>query len=435
MKRLISPIFLSILMLFSISSTAFAAENTPPAVVAKSAVTIDADTGEIIYAKDIDAKVYPASTTKLITAMLLTEAKKPTDELSYTQSAAAQPAFSLKLNVHDLKVGEKITADNAMKGLLIYSANDIAYMIAGNVINKPDASVADTTNEFSALMNKKAQQLGMKNTHFVTPNGLHDPNHYTTAYDMSILGKNAFANKWILDTVKLKNTVVETVDGIKLPVENRNKLILDNQPVYDSTCIGGKTGYTDEAGKCLVSLFNRNGKKIISVVMKSAYDKDDTQVFKDTLTAVNWSYKQIQTPLFKGGDTYKTVTVSYKPLKFFGPVKTVKVPLILKENINYYKNTINDNEKKLTDNVQNLDAWKLNTSAAVGNVTLTERGVTKQYKLYSELSTGSIMKSSTGLYVGIAVAAVVAIALLITLLVKIKSLFRSDKRRYNKKGW
>lgn len=404
-----------------------AAETTPPTLMGKSAIAIDVKSGEIIYSKNLDVKIYPASTTKLLTAILLTETKKPSDELIYSVSAAIQPDFSINLNKHKLNVGEKITADNAMKGLLVYSANDIAYMIASSIIEKPYASGDEVTSEFSDLMNKKIKELGLKNTHFVKPNGLPDPQHYSTAYDMSVIAKKAFANPWILSIVKEKQSNFQTEAGVKISLTNRNKIIIPTEPVYDKTCIGGKTGYTDEAGKCLVALYERDGRQVIGVVMKSIYDKDDLQVYKDMNNLINYSYSQPETTLYKKDSIYKTETITYRPLKYFGPTKVVNVPLILKENVNYYKNTVNDQEKTLSYKGSELTPWSLNKDNPIGTLTLTERGLTKNYKIYTNISTSDIVAKNKLLY-GLVLSAIIAIFASITvLIIKIVRLFKKNK--------
>lgn len=431
MKRKIISLILTLSISLSIGSTSFAAENTqPPKLYAKTAVAIDAETGEVIYEKNLDEKIYPASTTKLLTALLLVDSKKPHDLLTYTPSAKAQPSASINLDKKPLDVGQQMTVDNAMKGLLVYSANDIAYMIADNILGKLDYNVNDTNREFSILMNKKISELGLKNTHFITPNGLHDPNHYSTSYDMSVIAKAAFSNKSILDTVKQPEATITTENGINIPVENRNKLILEKETsLYDKTCIGGKTGYTKEAGKCLVALFERDGRKIIGVVMNSGYDSEDTLVFKDMKSLIDYSYTINYTNLYSNNATYKTQNISYKPLKFFGPTKNIKVPLILKENAKYYKNNLNDREKKVTDNISSLNPWKLKEDTSVGTLTLTERGITKKYKLYPGVSTSALIGDNKLLYGGVLAVIIAVIAVIIFIIYKIIKFFSNRGRR------
>lgn len=418
MKRKIISLILTLTISISISSNVFAAENsTAPNISAKAAVAIDASTGEIIYSKNLDDKVYPASTTKLLTALILTKLKKPNDILTYTPSAKLQPSASLNMDKKPILPGDKITADTALKSMLIYSANDIAEMIAGNLVNDTTSSVSDTNKKFSVLMNNEVSKLGLKNTHFETPNGLHNPDHYTTAYDMSIIGKNAFANKEILDTVKLKNYVFKTENGIQIPIENRNKLILNNLSLYDKTCIGGKTGFTNEAGNCLVAIFNRDGRTIIGVVMHSNSDSADTQSFKDMEAMINYSYSIQPTNLYSSNNNVGTKTLSYKPLVFFGPTKTIEVPLKVNKDVQYYKNAINDKEKSISLNLNSKNPWDLKKNTSVGTLTLNERGVTKKFDVYTTLSSSDLIKQNKLLYTSTAAGVIIIIGL-ITLIVR-----------------
>jgi D-alanyl-D-alanine carboxypeptidase len=421
LKRKIISLILTLTISISISSNVFAAENSAaPNISAKAAVAIDANTGEIIYSKNLDDKVYPASTTKLLTALILTKLKKPNDILTYTPSAKLQPSASLNMDKKPILPGDKITADTALKSMLIYSANDIAEMIAGNLVNDTTSSVSDTNKKFSVLMNNEVSKLGLKNTHFETPNGLHNPDHYTTAYDMSIIGKNAFANKEILDTVKLKNYVFKTENGIQIPIENRNKLILNNLSLYDKTCIGGKTGFTNEAGNCLVAIFNRDGRTIIGVVMHSNSDSADTQSFKDMEAMINYSYSIQPTDLYSSNNNVVTKTLSYKPLVFFGPTKTIEVPLKVNKDVQYYKNDINDKEKSISINLNTKNPWDLKKNTSVGTLALNERGVTKKFDLYTTLSSSDLIKQNKLLYASTAAGVIIIIGL-IALIVRKKN--------------
>ena len=165
MKQKKLSLLLTFIFIFSLTFNVFAAENTSksePQIYGKAAITIDMETGEIIYAKDIDKQMYPASTTKLITALLLAENKNKSDKLTYTQGAKAQPADSLNINLHPIDVGETMSAADAMDGLLLYSGNDVAYMIADNI--------GKDEKDFANKMNEEINKLGLKNTHFITPN-------------------------------------------------------------------------------------------------------------------------------------------------------------------------------------------------------------------------------------------------------------------------
>lgn len=404
-------LLLTMLLIFSLSSNVYADENSNNLnLTSKSAVAIDAKTGEIIYGKNIDERVYPASTTKLLTALILAQSNKNKDIFTYTNSAKLQPSSSINDDKLPINAGDKIKADAALKSMLIFSANDMAYVIADNLIKNTNASISDTENNFSKIMNKYVSKMGLKNTHFVTPNGLHNPDHYTTAYDISIVGKNAFENNEILDTIKTKKYDLKLENGKSVEIENRNKLILPNSGLYDSTCIGGKTGFTSEAGECLVAIFNRNGREIIGAVMHSKVTPEGTEAFKDMETLINYSYSVKNTTLYKKNSLYKTKELSYKAFGLFGPTKKIKVPLILKEDVNYYKNSTNDSEKAFSVNLNTENPWSLASNPySIGKLKLTERGITKEYDLYTTLSRKQLLENNAPLY-GVTLTVLIIIA-------------------------
>ncbi len=208
------------LLLFSFSTTAFAANADVPSINGKAAIVIDAATGEIIYEKNIDVSpMYPASTTKLLTALLLAENRQLKDTITYTENAAKQPDYSLYNLVGRSKIGvnDTMTAEDVMKSLLLFSANDSAYMIADNLAGSPA--------EFANMMNNRIKKMGLKNTHFVTANGLDSDinNHYTSAYDLSIIGREAYKNPWVKQVMATTNDKIEISNGTIAYVENRNK--------------------------------------------------------------------------------------------------------------------------------------------------------------------------------------------------------------------
>ncbi|MBX4261337.1 D-alanyl-D-alanine carboxypeptidase [Clostridium estertheticum] len=379
-------------------------ENTTnvPIIYGKAAITVDVATGEIIYAKDVDKQMYPASMTKLITALLLAENRVKTDKIKYTQSAKIQPADSLNVNFHPIGLNETMSSADVMDGLLMYSANDAAYMIADNVAGNP-------TN-FMKMMNDKASKLKMTKTHFVTPNGLHDPDHYTTPYDMSILARAAFLNPWVKESMNKKQKIISTSKGTIFNIENTNKLLGLNG------CIGGKTGYTSEAMRCLVAFYERNGREIMGVVMGSKNRPNDTYVFSDMEKIINYSYNLQRTVLHANNSVVKTETLKYKPLKFFGPEKTVSVPLVVKEDVSYYKNYANEKDLKENINLSDISISSLKGNESIGTLRLTQKGKVKTYKLYSAASSGALIKNDMPIYImagGILVLVLVGIVLII----------------------
>jgi len=383
------------------STTVFAAA-TPPDLIGKAAISVDMDTNEIIYTKNIDNKMYPASITKLLTALLLAENKKSTDNLTYTKNAKAQPPYSYNLNIHPVAIGDTMSAENVMDGLLLYSGNDIAYMIADNVGGNP-------TN-FAKMMNAKAALLGMKGSHFVTPNGLDDANddHYTTAYDLTLLGRAAYKNDWIKKSIGKKTSVIKSANGPVATVSNRNKLLgIDGN-------VGGKTGVTAKAGRCLVSIYERNGRHIIGVVMNSEYNLPlDTKVFEDMTKLINYSYAVKKEILNKKNTAITTISVPYNVLPFIGPKKTMEVPLQTNEDVTFYKNDI---KAETSFKTTGINVWKLNKKTSVGTVLVKQRDSIKEFKLYPMISKSAIVKDNVLIYAAASVVLIIVIVLIVLLI-------------------
>lgn len=406
MKQKKLSLLLTFIFIFSLTFNVFAAENnlkTEPQIYGKAAITIDMESGEIIYTKDIDKQMYPASTTKLITALLLAENKNKSDKLTYTQGAKVQPTTSLNTNLHPIDVGETMSAADVMDGLLVYSGNDMAYVIADNV--------GKDEKDFANKMNDKISKLGLKNTHFVTPNGLHDPNHYTTPYDLSVIARTAFKNDWVRETIAKQKSTIKTSKGTTFIIDNTNKLL------GKDGCIGGKTGYTDPAGRCLVAIYERNGRKMLGVVMGSIYDKNDTFVFDDMKKIIDWSFEAKPATLHPKDSVFTTKTIKYKPLGFIGPEKSITVPIIVKEDVNYYDNQVNKNELKEDINLTNINISSLNNSNPIGTLTIKERNASKEYKLYTNISKGSLLKNNLPIY-GAAVAIILVTLAVVGFIVK-----------------
>lgn len=410
MKRRNRLLLFTLIFALIFSTTAFAA-TTPPELIGKAAISVDMDTNEIIYTKNIDNKVYPASITKLITALLLAENKSSTDNLTYTQSAKNQPPYSYNLNVHPVAVGDTMSADNVMDALLLYSGNDIAYMIADNVGGDAD--------NFAKMMNAEAAKLGMKNSHFITPNGLDDINdqHYTTAYDLTLAGKAAFKNDWVRQSMGKKTSEVKSTNGPVATVENRNKLLgIDG-------CIGGKTGLTTKAGRCLVAIYERNGRHIIGVVMNSENDAKDTKVFEDMQKLIDFSYTAQKEVLNKKETAIKTISVPYKVIPFIGPERTVNIPLESKEDVTFYNNDV----KPVTSfKVSGINPWKLNKETSVGTLEFKQRDAEKSYKLYPMISKSTLIKDNIIIYVA---ATIILLVILVLILLLISSINRRKNRR------
>ncbi|ARC85137.1 D-alanyl-D-alanine carboxypeptidase family protein [Clostridium argentinense CDC 2741] len=413
MKK-ITKFIASTLIFTSVFSTVVFAKAPEPELIGTSALAVDLETNEIIYAKNIDKKMYPASITKLMTALLLAENKSPGDLLNYPEAAKNEAPYSYGLNVHPVNAGDTFTASNAMDILLLYSGNDIAYMIAENV--------GGSVNNFVKMMNEKAKELKMTNTHFVTPNGLDDntPDHLTTAYDLSILLKAIMSNDWTKSVINKKEASVQSTKGPVAKIENRNKLLGINGN------IGGKTGYTDKSGRCLVSVYERENRKIATVVLNSEYDyPKDTKVFEDMEKLADYSYSAEKELLLQKDSDLNTITLKYNAIPLIGPERAIRVPVTIHEDITYYDTEV---KPEINYNVNNLSAWKLNKDKSVGQVSVKIKNSESKYDLYPTISKLDIIKENILIY---SIMLIVIISLIVLTIYLINKKKRS-KRRYTR---
>jgi len=241
-----------------------------PNVFGQFAVSIDAKTGDVLYDKNAHQHAFPASMTKVLTAILLMEHTKPEEQFTFSQPALDQEKSNYQL---EFQVGETINRNTALTILMVLSANDVAYAIGERI--------GGSIENFANMMNEKAKQLGAKDSHFVTPNGLHDPNHYTTAYDMAMITRGVQQYPEILQAMNTKRTTVTT---------SRQTVSIFNKATYfeNPYSIGGKTGFTNEARNTLVLLNEKDGNCIVNVVMAS----QRPEIYEDMRQIADHSFSQ-----------------------------------------------------------------------------------------------------------------------------------------------
>lgn len=236
-----------------------------PSVSALSAILYAPDSGTVIYEKDIHKSRPIASITKIMTALLAFEAADSNDrEVKFTASMQAEGSSMY------LKDGEILKLSELAKGMMMVSGNDAANAIA--------ITLGGSTEGFAELMNKKAKSLGMKDTNFVTPSGLDDEEHYSSAYDMAILTSYAMENERFRDTVSRKSITVKYVspENKTQVCNNHNRLL----SLYDG-CIGVKTGFTKTAGRTLSSCAERDGVRLVCITLNDGDDWNDHQKLYD----------------------------------------------------------------------------------------------------------------------------------------------------------
>ncbi len=222
-----------------------------PTIGAKAGIVIDLDSGVILWEKNPDQALYPASTTKIMTAILAMDMMN-SDEICYVSPEAAAIGES---SIY-LQPGEQFYLDQLLTGALVKSGNDACFAIAENV--------AGSEPLFVHFMNWKGELLGATKATFYNTNGLPQENHMMSARDLAMIGRYAMQNKNFADKVKTKSTVIQDMGGSERYLKNTNKLLWEDENV-----IGVKTGTTDAAGPCLVSAMEKDGRRVLAVVLNS----------------------------------------------------------------------------------------------------------------------------------------------------------------------
>lgn len=427
-KKLLKTLAVTLtISLVSTLATVVSAKASEPTIVSEAAVVMDFETGEVIYEKKADEKMYLASTSKLMTALLFAESKTKTDTITYTEDAKAQPPYTIdseqmKPYGKTMQVGDNLDADTVMKELLLFSGNDAAYMVAD--------SVSGDSASFVDAMNKKAEELGLTSTHFENPNGLPQTQadgtskdvNYSTAYELAIIAREAFKNEWVQETMQLKEADVILPGDTRIKIENRNTELGSNGN------IGGKTGVTDSAGTCFAGVYERDGRKLVGVVLKCDRNNNNKR-FEDLKSMMDYSYP-LEKEVFKAsGDEVGTMDLEYKLFGFFGPTKKVSTKINLAQDVKLYKNAINDTAEIKLNNTEKQSAWKVASNKEV-NLTVSVKAYSESVKGNVDITVGTLIKANILIYGAIILAFIVIIALIIFIIKLISDSSRKHKRRY-----
>jgi D-alanyl-D-alanine carboxypeptidase len=312
-KKLISAILSAVLLTTAICADIYAVETTTeatteatteePSVIvnnadssvtlsigARACILIDADSGTVIYSKNPDERLYPASITKILTTYLACVNGNMDDTVTFSHNAVYN--IGAGSSIIGMNEGEQIKFKDALYGIMLESANEVCMAIAEHI----DGSV----DKFVERMNNQVAEWGLTNTHFANPHGFHDDNHYTTAADMAQIAYHAIQNE---DFAKIWGTVTYTIPATNLAVErnlnNKDKMLRPTSPYYYEYLKGGKTGFTDEARNTLVSYAERDGMRLISVVMK---DSGYEAAYTDSKTLLEYGFGQYaNVEVYSGG--------------------------------------------------------------------------------------------------------------------------------------
>lgn len=360
--KIIFIVFLIFIM--SLQKTYVYADTTKTAtsselsLYSEADILIDIKTGNILYEHNAYEKLYPASTTKLMTAILTLENCKLTDTVTIERNALN--GIPASYTIADLRAEETFTVEQLLNVLLIPSANDAANVLA--------CHIGGSVDNFSTMMNEKAKELGCQNTHFLNPSGIHNDDHYSTAYDMALIGKYAYQFEEIKQiATKTKYSLPNLPDGTARNFKSTNTLINSSNEYYYEYATGLKTGYTDKAKSCIVATAKKDDIELLCVVLGGGKTEDlKCQRELDCLTLFNYGF-----------DNYEYYEVCGKN-ELFDKSKITNLPENLQNTNLVYADSLNllaniNNYNNITTNI----TWNSNLElpvykdTVVGTITYT----------------------------------------------------------------
>lgn len=331
------------ILFFNLFISSSFASPIEPDISAEAAILIEIDSGEILYEKNANAPMYPASTTKIMTALLALEHLNLEDKITVPEDMGPADGSAMYL-----LPGEVFTVRELLDGLLVKSANDAAVLLA--------RTISGDIQSFATLMNQRAKDIGCTNTSFVNPNGLHDPSHTISAHDMALIAREAMKNATFRELVSQVNVTLDETPKTpeKRYFRNTNrflwstsKIIYNNEyiPIKYEVVDGIKTGYTEEAGNCLVSSGEKNDIRVISVVFKaSGYD-----VYRDSRLLLDYGFDNFEKKTLIKKDTVlgsQPINYSSQGSLEYGTNEDFVIPY-LKASLPVYNTKIMLNDLKL----------------------------------------------------------------------------------------
>lgn len=312
------------------SSSAAGSAESAPVITSESAIVADADSGYIYYGKDIHKKMYPASITKILTALVAVENGNDSDVIKISEDlSAGMPSDAARIGLMD---GEQITQEEALYTMFLASANDSANALA--------VHIGGTINNFVTMMNNRARELGAVDSNFSNANGLPDKNNITSAYDMAIITKKALSEPKLMKYFGSKTYSMPATN--KRPATTYFTLhkMMKNTVYKYNGVFAGKTGWETMSGHTLVTAARKNGRTLICVAMKSS---SGYSIYKDTTALLNYVFnlpegsgtsEYLVSPVKQiSGSTHKTVhnqaTVPVKNIENKSKTRSMTAPVVL----------------------------------------------------------------------------------------------------------
>lgn len=376
MKKYIGKILiLTLVIILSLQIKIFAKEideSEIEGITAPNVMLMQTDTGKILYEKNIDEKIYPASITKLMTAILVIE-NCELDEIVTVSENAVTSVPSGYVNAN-LQVGEELTVENLLYVMLIPSANDAANALAEHV--------AGSIESFASMMNTKAKELGCTGSNFTNPSGLHEEEHYTTVKDLSLIAREAISNTTIRKIIGTTNysllkTNKYTKTDRKFTTTNYMKR-KELSKYYCDYCIGGKTGYTGEAKNCVVEFAKKDGIELTAIVMGES-SKVKGQKFLEAKQLFDYVYNNYENKnIVTAHELYETIKIPN------GTKDTKNLNVIYKDNIKILeRKDINvDNIDKVVEYTKKKAP--IQKGEVIGNIKYAYEGIEYKTNLIAE---------------------------------------------------
>lgn len=369
-KKTFLAAIISIASIFTVFGNSFAApsdiymENTKldtPEIKSEAAILTDLKTGRVLYSKNADKELYPASTTKIMTGILALEHGNLSDTV--TASVAALAPITNEDSHMGILIGEQFTLEQLIYGMLVYSANDAANVIATHIAGTPE--------NFVQIMNEKAAELGMDNTNFVNTYGIHDDEHYTTAEDMVTLTRYAMKNEKFREIVKTPIYKIPPTEKYtterNLPNTNLFLSSFRSAEFYNKNVIGVKTGSTDAAGYCLVTASANEATELLTVVFKAP---NRATSYTDSKKLLDLGFKNY---------TYTTIAAKgnvIRDSKVYEAKHDTRVALTVKEDISALlpKDIEITEAVEVTENLPEVIKSPIKKGEVIGDITYSYNG-------------------------------------------------------------
>lgn len=408
-----------------------------PEIGAESAILMEVNTGTILYAKNIHAKLYPASITKILTALIAIEECDMDEMVTFSYDAVHSINWREDANM-GINVGDSITMEQCLYGLLVGSANEVAYAIAEHICGEGNV------DNFSDMMNEKARSLGCTNSNFITANGIHDENHYTSAHDMALIAQAFFSNELLSkmsSTTSYHVPMTDTQPREDMIVWAKSKLLPGKEYAYDGL-VGTKTGYTDDARQTLVSCAQKNGMKLVCVILK----EESPNQFTDTIELFEYGFQNFYSASVAENDmTYSIDTSNFfsTDMDFFGSSKPIleinpNDYIVLPENIDFtqsvaqltYDNLDINEIARINYTFNDIPIGSASVIPVVDTIITFDFGTTPQI-----VDTPSVVEEPNTVYINIknVIIAILAISILLIALFMVRSLI-INTRKYHRRN-